>query len=184
MVTNDSVGHTWTSKCSTFVSRHTNKRKRKWVKLISLDTLVTTLRALVGAWPWQYVSRWADWHRGLSATGGWRWPSWTHTLETQHLCLFPQGPGPRPPNRSPHCNRALCLHRQLLGGQRELCDLQLRHLESQLPYSGVRKTCFVELSHQMFTDENATSILSAPGVEVKVSCCVIDVWPPGGLCRC
>ncbi|KAI4585288.1 hypothetical protein MJG53_006822 [Ovis ammon polii x Ovis aries] len=57
--------------------------------------------------------------------------------------------------------------RQLLGGQRELCDLQLRHLESQLPYSGVRKTCFVELSHQMFTDENATSILSAPGVEVK-----------------
>ena len=123
-------------------------------------------------------------HKGSVSTCGRRWPSWTHAPETQRLCLLPQGHGPGPPNRSPHHKRALCLHRQLLGGQRELCDLQFRHRESQLPYSGVRKTCFVELSHQMFTDENTISILSAPGIEVKASCCVADVGPPGGLCRC
>lgn len=123
-------------------------------------------------------------HKGSVSTCSQWWPSWTRALETQHLCLLPQGHGPGPPSSSPHHKRALCLHMQLLGGQRELCDLQLRHRESQPPYRGVRKTCFVELSHQMFTDENATSILSAPGVEVKVSCCIADVWPPGGLCRC
>lgn len=92
-----SVSHTWTSKGSTFVSRHTNKRKRQWVKLISLDTVVTTLRALVGIWPWQHVSRWTDGHTRAqcppAASGG--RPGhvpWKHSTCASSLRVTVRGP--------------------------------------------------------------------------------------------
>ena len=151
----NSVGHTWTSKFSTFVSRHTNKRKRKRVKLISLETLEGNLRALEGIWSWQHMSGRAGRHPSVQwppVAGGGR-PG--HLPEKRNTCASPLRVAVRGPRTGAPIIRESCAftgNSSVVNESSVTCSLDA---ESQLPCSRMRKTCFAELSHQMFTEENA-----------------------------
>lgn len=156
----DQCGHktAWATlnlKFSTFVSRHTNKRKQKRVKVISLETLEGNLRALEGIWSWQHMSGQAGWHPSVQwppVAGGGR-PG--HLSRKRNTCASPLRVAVRGPRTGAPVIREPCVftgNSSVVKESSVTCSLDT---ESQLPCSRMRKTCFVELSHQMFTDENA-----------------------------